>query len=310
MFKRKIEKGETCLNCSEALTDANYCPNCGQYNNTKKPTILELFYELISNLFAFDSKFYKSIIPLVSKPGKLTLEFNEGKRLKYMQPLRLFIVVTIILLTVNSIENSFIVNNSSTNNSSPIDSLFSKIDSAEQSNSQIVHLISIIYNSENLSSEQALKKSNLKNNAFNRFLFYEFNKFKELEGEDFRRYIKSKYLIICLLFIPFLALILKLVYIRHNQLFYIDHFTFALHEQTVLFLVYIMGIIIDFVFGITIVAPLSFLIFFIHLYIALKSVYNQSYLITSIKFILVNTIAVIVSLIFVVLSLFTTFLLY
>lgn len=99
---KRIEKTENCLNCGTQQGDANFCPNCGQLNNARKPNVLELIREAFENLFAFDSRFYKTIGPLLFRPGRLTLNYVAGKRSSYVLPIRLFIISIFILLAVIS----------------------------------------------------------------------------------------------------------------------------------------------------------------------------------------------------------------
>lgn len=101
-MKRRIEKTDRCLNCNHEQGDANYCPDCGQFNNARKPNIWELIRDAVENLFAFDSRFYRTLAPLMWRPGKLTLEYVEGKRARYVLPIRLFILITIVFLAAVS----------------------------------------------------------------------------------------------------------------------------------------------------------------------------------------------------------------
>ncbi|TNE28340.1 MAG: DUF3667 domain-containing protein [Bacteroidetes bacterium] len=103
---KRIKKTETCLNCGTHQGDANYCPNCGQFNNSKKPNVLELIREALENLFAFDSRFYKTLGPLLFRPGRLTINYVEGKKSRYVLPIRLFIISIFLLLAVISCNNS------------------------------------------------------------------------------------------------------------------------------------------------------------------------------------------------------------
>lgn len=51
----------------------------------------------MSDYFTFDSKIFKSYFPLIFKPGFLTIEYLQGKREKYIPPLRMYIFVSIAL---------------------------------------------------------------------------------------------------------------------------------------------------------------------------------------------------------------------
>lgn len=54
----------------------------------------------MSDYFTFDSKIFKSYFPLIFKPGFLTIEYLQGKRTKYIPPLRMYIFVSIVLFII------------------------------------------------------------------------------------------------------------------------------------------------------------------------------------------------------------------
>lgn len=89
-------KNTTCLNCgAEIDLSFDYCPHCGQ-STFKESDLKSFISHFMTDYFTFDSKIFKSLSPLVSRPGFLTLEYLEGKRIQYIPPLRLFIFSSII----------------------------------------------------------------------------------------------------------------------------------------------------------------------------------------------------------------------
>jgi hypothetical protein len=92
-----------CLNChSELNITDSFCPQCGQENTTNKVPLGELVKDIISNYFNLDTRFGRAIIPFLFKPGSLTVDFNLGHRLKYMHPLKLYIMMSLIYFFVFS----------------------------------------------------------------------------------------------------------------------------------------------------------------------------------------------------------------
>jgi hypothetical protein len=59
-------------------------------------------HQFMSDYFTFDSKFFKSVIPLLFKPGFLTTEFFAGRRVRYITPLRLYIFISIVFFLLLS----------------------------------------------------------------------------------------------------------------------------------------------------------------------------------------------------------------
>ena len=89
-----------CLNCQNEIQDGGkFCSNCGQQvdkNNLKLSVVLKDFFE---NYISFDTRFGRSIIPFLFKPGYLTDKFEEGKRKNYANPFRLYILTSILFFT-------------------------------------------------------------------------------------------------------------------------------------------------------------------------------------------------------------------
>ena len=104
---KKFRKNDICFNCHEKIADDNYCPNCGQVNSHKQIHIKQILKELLGDVFTFDSKFFKSIVPLLGKPGHLTNEYISGKRVKYILPLRLYVFTTFLFFFVLSLSGTF-----------------------------------------------------------------------------------------------------------------------------------------------------------------------------------------------------------
>ncbi|MGK7394021.1 MAG: DUF3667 domain-containing protein [Candidatus Cyclobacteriaceae bacterium M3_2C_046] len=91
-IRRKLNR---CLNCNYTLDEIyNYCPNCGQENNDVNITLKGLLGDFFHNYFSFDSKLFRSFKPFLVKPGWLTHQFNEGKRASYVNPIRLYLIIS------------------------------------------------------------------------------------------------------------------------------------------------------------------------------------------------------------------------
>ena len=99
-------RGSVCLNCSCKLHESDrYCPNCSQINTTKKLSILDFFKEFLESVFTFDSRLRHTVKDLLFKPGKITKEYVNGKRIKYANPFRFYLSVSIIFFILMSFLN-------------------------------------------------------------------------------------------------------------------------------------------------------------------------------------------------------------
>lgn len=94
-------KTESCLNCGTELShEYNYCPVCGQENTDNRVSFGSLIKEFFVNYFSLDSRLGNSIKPFLFKPGLLTNQFHEGKRLSFMNPVRLYIILSLFYFFV------------------------------------------------------------------------------------------------------------------------------------------------------------------------------------------------------------------
>lgn len=85
-----------CSNCNQRFeAHYPYCPYCGQQAEDKL-TLGVLFTNTISNYFSVDARFFRSFIPLMTKPGYLAKKFVEGKRLLYIHPAQMYLFISVV----------------------------------------------------------------------------------------------------------------------------------------------------------------------------------------------------------------------
>jgi hypothetical protein len=94
-----VRPRETCLNCG-ALLQGQYCARCGQRARGRLISIWELTRDAIGDVFELDSRLWRTIIPLMSRPGKLTHDYLIGRRARFMPPFRTYLVLSIVFFLV------------------------------------------------------------------------------------------------------------------------------------------------------------------------------------------------------------------
>ena len=92
-----------CKNCNSELVGL-YCSECGQ-KNSQLLSIKEILKEFSDNVFSFDTRFFITLKYLITKPGLLTTEYWLGRRTKYLPPLRLYLVMSLMYFFISSIIN-------------------------------------------------------------------------------------------------------------------------------------------------------------------------------------------------------------
>lgn len=90
-----------CKNCAHTF-EGKFCPNCGQSVFEYQRPFRFLLADFTGNLFAFDTRFWKSLKALTIKPGRLTKDFIQGKRARYMPPFRFYIFVSFLFFFIFS----------------------------------------------------------------------------------------------------------------------------------------------------------------------------------------------------------------
>ncbi len=89
----------TCPNCS-AQTAGNFCHHCSQETTLHPPSTREFLHEFIGHYVALEGKLWQSLWLLLFKPGRLTLEYIQGRRVRYVQPLRMYLTFSLIFFAL------------------------------------------------------------------------------------------------------------------------------------------------------------------------------------------------------------------
>jgi hypothetical protein len=84
-----------CLNCGSALT-GSFCASCGQRDIPPYPSVRELVEDAAAEFSRWDGRLATSLRDLIQRPGKLTHEFLEGRRVRYISPLRLYLMTSLV----------------------------------------------------------------------------------------------------------------------------------------------------------------------------------------------------------------------
>ena len=72
-----------------------YCSNCGQAAVSYHRSFRHVVVDVLDSFLNWDSKFIRSLGLLLWRPGWLTNQFLEGKRVRFVHPLRLYLLVSI-----------------------------------------------------------------------------------------------------------------------------------------------------------------------------------------------------------------------
>jgi len=84
-----------------------FCHQCGQsvvvIQKPLKPVLKDMFHEMLD----IDGKVLITLKSMILKPGLLSKEYCDGKRMKYTPPLRLYLVISFICLAMLALLDSY-----------------------------------------------------------------------------------------------------------------------------------------------------------------------------------------------------------
>lgn len=92
--------GVACTNCNSA-TVASYCADCGERQPSHHDFSLRaLLVDSAMEITSLDGRLARSIGALLAHPGRLTREWFEGRRTRYVKPFSLFLLLNVTFFVV------------------------------------------------------------------------------------------------------------------------------------------------------------------------------------------------------------------
>jgi len=268
----QVKSASPCPDCGHLLYSERFCPNCGQSTTLHRLTLKEFLYETLGNFFAFDGRWWTTVKTLVLRPGKLAREYVDGRRTRYAPPLRVFLWSVILALLLD--DSRFVASPAEEGSKGFVEGL--QGDSLEISmGSDTLELPDHAMAHPNLDPSVGLERLGMKNSWRNQRFYAFFQNLQKQGGNGFSQYLRQNLVPMLLLFVPFLALWLKLLYWRHN-LYFLEHSTFVFYAHSLLFLLLCISEIVRRLSGWDGVD--FFLWMYLgHLYLSFKGFYGQSW---------------------------------
>lgn len=99
--KAQAWRGRRCENC-EAMLQGPFCHRCGQPERTPIRDLVALSTDAVDYLFDVDARLWKTLRDLFFRPGRLTEGYLRGKRMSFVRPMRVYLVISALLFVVVS----------------------------------------------------------------------------------------------------------------------------------------------------------------------------------------------------------------
>jgi len=90
---------DSCRNCGTPL-NGPYCSQCGQRDIDYHQSIGTVFRDFLDSFLAFDGKVIETLWLLLSRPGELTLRFLQGQQIRFLNPIRFYVSVSLVFFLV------------------------------------------------------------------------------------------------------------------------------------------------------------------------------------------------------------------
>lgn len=198
-----------CPNCGHEAK-GNYCSNCGQENHLHNETFLSMLTHFIAHYFHYESKFWKTIKLLVTRPGFLTKEYFNGRRKRYVAPISLFIFMVLAYFIAHSV----------------LESVFESFGVDTQRN------FSMNVNDASATADTTYAVNDTVANTTTTVTS------GQLDGEKVMSKVMKFLPKIFFLMVPVLASILSLMFIRRKEAKYLHHIIFSLHYFSFVFIAF------------------------------------------------------------------------
>lgn len=334
MSHLKERKEKNCLNCGTEV-QGKYCHFCGQENIEPKESVWHLVSHFFQDITHFDGKFFSTVKYLVARPGFLSKQYMLGRRASYLNPIRMYVFTSAFFFLLfftfftsgeSAIKDNITVNDKSLTQIAKMDSAqfadFTKNINKEDDKPVVAmtreefrqyvensgsgfQVIGIKYKTkaEYDSALAAGKKHNWIERAFVYKIIEINTKYKgNRTGAMIALREKLLHSIPQMLFwsLPLLALLLKLLYIRRKDFYYVSHGIFSLHFYIFIFLdlllIFLIGELQDKLHWgfFTFIKAFLYLGMFFYLYKAMRNFYQQGRAKTILKYFLLFCLFMIV----------------
>ncbi|HYC69292.1 DUF3667 domain-containing protein [Brevundimonas sp.] len=89
-----------CTDCGRTV-EGRFCANCGQPTHVHR-SLLHLGEEMLHGVLHFDARIWRTLPLLAINPGRLTREWVQGRRTRYVSPLAMFLFTVFLMFFVFS----------------------------------------------------------------------------------------------------------------------------------------------------------------------------------------------------------------
>jgi hypothetical protein len=97
-----LKTARTCANCG-TVTAGNFCRQCGQRLDIQVHSLGHFLRDATEVMTHADARVWRTLLPLLMRPGFLTREYFAGRRARYLQPFRLYLILSVVFFLLGAL---------------------------------------------------------------------------------------------------------------------------------------------------------------------------------------------------------------
>jgi hypothetical protein len=280
-----------CGDCLAVVTGI-YCAQCGQKQKSPVRHFRQLAGEFFNDVLNLDTRLLETLKALLFKPGQLSNEYFADRRTRYVSPIKLYFLLSIV---------AFFLIQQSLDTAVEAETAQTAVEAGKAKTGDDMNLSIGNFNGKAWDAKKNPIAVGWLPDAANDLMNERLGRLeKTVRNKDWTQLLHAGLAATpqaLLLLLPFFALLLKLAYLFRKRL-YMEHLIVALHNHAFLLLAISIGVVLSAMTGWVaagwwqnlIGLASSALLAWVPLYflIGLKRIYRQSWKMTVFKFVLLG----------------------
>jgi hypothetical protein len=302
-----------CANCGAPLS-GKYCAACGQRHEPQIHSVAHFAAEGFESISHADSRLWRTLWYLLSRPGFLTREFFTGRRASYLPPFRLYLVISVVFFLVVGLPDGNAIHLDGDSGPERIAKLRATASELEQDTGPASDALKVtaagLRKQADALATGAAKAADASGEAqseseqltrlcgrFKRADTGVFNPYNRLHsactsivkdrGAELSKSVVHNIPRAMFVFLPLLALVMWLLYWR-PQRHYVEHLLFLIHNHAFVFLLLALKALLEMIPWVgehrALLETATWLYMIWYLYRAMRNVYGQGRMLTLAKY--------------------------
>ncbi len=200
-----------CRNCNHLL-NGDFCSACGQKNTQVNLGIVHFIKIALNEVVGYDTRLKKTFKYIFTQPGMITKRHNEGARNSFVQPMRLYLFISLVMFLSINLTGA-------------------RVTSTTESSTETVSVK--IYKQPEIPLSFYFDITSDNSDVYNDKIKYiaDTNRYPELNQQIVNGFSYAMFLLL-----PFFAVFTKLLLLNKHRS-YVEHLIFSIHFHVFIFII-------------------------------------------------------------------------